>query len=57
VTWPRWPARLSRLGSPECGLDTNILEGLLHPALVLARALATLDQASGGPVIAGLGSG
>jgi probable F420-dependent oxidoreductase len=38
-------------------LGTSVLVGPLHPTLALARALATLDQATGGRVIAGLGSG
>lgn len=38
-------------------LGTSILIAPLHQTLSLARTLATLDQATGGRVIAGLGSG
>lgn len=39
------------------GLGTSVLQCLLHPPVVLARRLATLDQLSGGRVVAGLGQG
>ena len=38
-------------------LGTSIIVALLHPPAVLARRFATLDQLSGGRVIAGLGQG
>jgi probable F420-dependent oxidoreductase len=38
-------------------LGTSVLDALFHPPVVLARRLATLDQLSGGRVIAGLGQG
>ncbi|MBT2233861.1 TIGR03619 family F420-dependent LLM class oxidoreductase [Nonomuraea sp. NEAU-A123] len=38
-------------------LGTSIIDALLHPAAVLAKRFATLDQFSGGRVIAGLGQG
>jgi probable F420-dependent oxidoreductase len=38
-------------------LGTSVIDGLLHPPVVLARRFATLDQFSGGRVIAGLGQG
>lgn len=38
-------------------LGTNLLVAPLHSRLHLARALATLDMATGGRVVAGLGSG
>ena len=38
-------------------LGTSIVNALLHPPVVLARRFATLDQFSGGRVIAGLGQG
>lgn len=38
-------------------LGTSIIDALLHPAIVLAKRFATLDQLSGGRVIAGLGQG
>jgi probable F420-dependent oxidoreductase len=38
-------------------LGTSIINALLHPPVVLARRFATLDQFSGGRVIAGLGQG
>jgi probable F420-dependent oxidoreductase len=38
-------------------LGTSVVDALLHPPVVLARRLATLDQFSGGRVIAGLGQG
>jgi probable F420-dependent oxidoreductase len=38
-------------------LGTSVLVAPLYSSLHLARALATIDQASGGRVIAGLGSG
>jgi probable F420-dependent oxidoreductase len=38
-------------------LGTSIIDALLHPPVVLARRFATLDQFSGGRVIAGLGQG
>jgi probable F420-dependent oxidoreductase len=38
-------------------LGTSVLVAPLRPALQLARMLATIDQVSGGRVVAGLGSG
>jgi probable F420-dependent oxidoreductase len=38
-------------------LGTSVINALFHPPVVLARRLATLDQFSGGRVIAGLGQG
>jgi probable F420-dependent oxidoreductase len=38
-------------------LGTSVIDALLHPPVVLARRFATLDQLSGGRVIAGLGQG
>lgn len=38
-------------------LGTSIINALFHPPVVLARRFATLDQLSGGRVIAGLGQG
>ncbi|GAA0939586.1 LLM class F420-dependent oxidoreductase [Virgisporangium aurantiacum] len=38
-------------------LGTSVIDGLLHPPVVLARRFATLDQLSGGRAIAGLGQG
>jgi probable F420-dependent oxidoreductase len=38
-------------------LGTSIIDALFHPPVVLARRFATLDQLSGGRVIAGLGQG
>lgn len=38
-------------------LGTSVIQALLHPPVVLARRLATIDQLSGGRVIAGLGQG
>jgi len=38
-------------------LGTSVLIAPLHGTLLLARTLATLDQATGGRVVAGLGSG
>jgi probable F420-dependent oxidoreductase len=38
-------------------LGTSIVDALFHPPVVLARRFATLDQFSGGRVIAGLGQG
>ncbi|WP_433440800.1 TIGR03619 family F420-dependent LLM class oxidoreductase [Nonomuraea sp. CA-141351] len=38
-------------------LGTSIVDALLHPAAVLAKRFATLDQFSGGRLIAGLGQG
>jgi probable F420-dependent oxidoreductase len=38
-------------------LGTSIIDALLHPAVVLAKRFATLDQLSGGRVVAGLGQG
>lgn len=38
-------------------LGTSIISALLHTPVVLARRLATLDQFSGGRVIAGFGQG
>jgi probable F420-dependent oxidoreductase len=38
-------------------LGTSVIDALLHPPVVLARRFATLDQFSGGRVIAGLGQG
>ncbi|MFK3982416.1 TIGR03619 family F420-dependent LLM class oxidoreductase [Micromonospora sp. NPDC050397] len=38
-------------------LGTSIVDALLHPPVVLARRFATLDQLSGGRVVAGLGQG
>ncbi|MFL6123682.1 TIGR03619 family F420-dependent LLM class oxidoreductase [Actinophytocola sp.] len=38
-------------------LGTSVIDALLHPPVVLGRRFATLDQFSGGRVIAGLGQG
>ncbi len=38
-------------------LGTSVVNALFHPPLILARRFATLDQLSGGRVIAGLGQG
>lgn len=38
-------------------LGTSVLAALLHPPVVLARRLATLDNLSGGRLLAGLGQG
>ncbi|HKT03155.1 MAG TPA: TIGR03619 family F420-dependent LLM class oxidoreductase [Rugosimonospora sp.] len=38
-------------------LGTSIIDALLHPAAVLAKRLATVDQLSGGRLVAGLGQG
>lgn len=38
-------------------LGTSVVDALFHPPVVLARRFATLDQLSGGRVIAGLGQG
>ncbi|MET7422524.1 TIGR03619 family F420-dependent LLM class oxidoreductase [Dactylosporangium sp. NPDC005555] len=38
-------------------LGTSIVDALLHPAIVLAKRFATLDQLSGGRLVAGLGQG
>ena len=38
-------------------LGTSIVDALLHPAVILAKRFATLDQFSGGRVVAGLGQG
>jgi probable F420-dependent oxidoreductase len=38
-------------------LGTSVVDALLHPPVVLARRFATLDQFSGGRVIAGVGQG
>ncbi|MFC4116753.1 TIGR03619 family F420-dependent LLM class oxidoreductase [Nonomuraea zeae] len=38
-------------------LGTSIIDALLHPAVVLAKRFATLDQLSGGRVVAGVGQG
>lgn len=38
-------------------LGTSVIDALLHPPIVLARRFATLDQFSGGRVIAGIGQG
>ncbi|MEU9889917.1 TIGR03619 family F420-dependent LLM class oxidoreductase [Sphaerisporangium sp. NPDC051011] len=38
-------------------LGTSVVDALFHPPVVLARRYATLDQLSGGRVIAGLGQG
>ena len=38
-------------------LGTSIVDALFHPPVVLARRYATLDQLSGGRVIAGIGQG
>lgn len=38
-------------------LGSSVIQALLHPPVVLARRLATLDQLSGGRLIAGLGQG
>ena len=35
-------------------LGTSVIDALLHPPVVLARRFATLDQFSGGRVIAGV---
>jgi probable F420-dependent oxidoreductase len=38
-------------------LGTSVVDALFHPPVVLARRFATIDQLSGGRVIAGLGQG
>jgi probable F420-dependent oxidoreductase len=38
-------------------LGTSVVDALFHPPVVLARRYATLDQFSGGRVIAGVGQG
>jgi probable F420-dependent oxidoreductase len=38
-------------------LGTSVVDALLHPPVVLAKRFATLDQLSGGRVVAGLGQG
>jgi probable F420-dependent oxidoreductase len=38
-------------------LGTSVIDALLHPPVVLGRRFATLDQLSGGRVVAGLGQG
>jgi probable F420-dependent oxidoreductase len=38
-------------------LGTSVVDALFHPPAILARRFATLDQFSGGRVIAGLGQG
>ena len=38
-------------------LGTSVIDALFHPPVVLARRFATLDQFSGGRVVAGLGQG
>ncbi len=38
-------------------LGTSVIDGLLHPPVVLARRFATLDQLGGGRAVAGLGQG
>ncbi|MFC4587818.1 TIGR03619 family F420-dependent LLM class oxidoreductase [Sphaerisporangium corydalis] len=38
-------------------LGTSVIDALFHPPVVLARRFATLDQFSGGRVIAGIGQG
>ncbi|MEV5408949.1 TIGR03619 family F420-dependent LLM class oxidoreductase [Thermopolyspora sp. NPDC052614] len=38
-------------------LGTSIVQALLHPAAVLAKRFATLDQLSGGRLVVGLGQG
>ena len=38
-------------------LGTSVIQALLHPPVLLARRLATLDCLSGGRVVAGLGQG
>jgi probable F420-dependent oxidoreductase len=38
-------------------LGTSVIDSLFHPPVVLARRLATLDQLSGGRVVAGIGQG
>ena len=38
-------------------LGTSIVDALLHPAIVLAKRFATLDQLSGGRAVAGVGQG
>lgn len=38
-------------------LGTSVINALFHPPVVLGKRLATLDQLSGGRVIAGLGQG
>ncbi|GAA1552631.1 LLM class F420-dependent oxidoreductase [Kribbella sancticallisti] len=38
-------------------LGTSVLDALFHPPLVLARRLSTVDQLSGGRLMAGLGQG
>ena len=38
-------------------LGTSVVDALFHPPVVLAKRFATLDQLSGGRVIAGLGQG
>lgn len=48
---------LAAAATDHVRLGTSVLIAPLYPALHLARALAALDQASGGRVIAGFGSG
>jgi probable F420-dependent oxidoreductase len=38
-------------------LGTSVINALFHPPVILGKRLATLDQLSGGRVIAGLGQG
>jgi alkanesulfonate monooxygenase SsuD/methylene tetrahydromethanopterin reductase-like flavin-dependent oxidoreductase (luciferase family) len=38
-------------------LGTSVIDALLHPPVVLARRFATLDQFSGGRMVAGVGQG
>src|SRR5687767_3576168 len=38
-------------------LGTSVVDALFHPPVVLAKRFATLDQFSGGRVIAGIGQG
>lgn len=48
---------LAATATDRVALGTGILVAPLHQPLRLARALATIDRASGGRVVAGLGSG
>lgn len=48
---------LAAAATERVQLGTSVLVAGLHQPLQLARALATLDNASGGRVIAGLGTG
>jgi probable F420-dependent oxidoreductase len=66
LPWPDWyrgmahplvTLTLAAAVTERVRLGTGIVVGPLHGPFQLAKALATLDAASGGRVIAGLGSG